>query len=294
MPGVVRAAHAKVNLWLQVTGRRGDGYHLLDSLVVFAGLADRVEIDLADRASLSIDGPFADALVNEPGNIVQRAIELVAARLGHKPTLAVRLSKNIPVAAGLGGGSSDAAATLLALRELWRWAPGTPDLQAAAAGLGADVPMCLVPRPVLVGGVGEKLRQAVTLPPCAMVLVNPRVPLPTPDVFRALAAMPLPARQESDPAQMVFPDLATLAAAIEARGNDLTEAASRHVPEITAILAELRRAEGVKVAAMSGSGATCFALLADQDQAAAAATAITSRRPAWWIWHGPVLSGSAV
>ncbi|TAJ38986.1 MAG: 4-(cytidine 5'-diphospho)-2-C-methyl-D-erythritol kinase, partial [Reyranella sp.] len=176
-------ARAKVNLWLNVVGRRADGYHLLDSLVAFTDLADEVEVAAASDLSLAIDGPGARSLEAEADNLVLKAARLLAGRAGIAPRAAIRLVKRIPVAAGLGGGSADAAATLRALVELWRIAMPEEELFDLAAELGADVPMCLAGKPALVSGIGERLAPSPALPASAILLVNPGVPLPTPSVF---------------------------------------------------------------------------------------------------------------
>ena len=176
-------APAKINLWLNVVGRRADGYHLLDSLVAFTDLADEIEASPSDRLSLTVDGPFAATLADEADNLVLKAARLLADRAGVAPRVALRLGKHIPVAAGLGGGSADAAAALRALIDLWRVALPVEELFDLAARLGADVPMCLAGRAALVSGVGERLAPAPPLPPCAILLVNPGMPLPTPEVF---------------------------------------------------------------------------------------------------------------
>ena len=183
----MRPAHAKVNLWLNVVGRRDDGYHLLDSLVAFVDLADQVEARPGDRLSLGLEGPLAGALAGEADNLVLKAARLLADRAGVAPRAAIRLVKHVPVAAGLGGGSADAAATLRELVDLWRVAMPEEELFDLAAHLGADVPMCLAGRTAFVSGVGERLAWAPPLPECAVLLVNPGTALPTRDVFAARA-----------------------------------------------------------------------------------------------------------
>jgi 4-diphosphocytidyl-2-C-methyl-D-erythritol kinase len=278
---MVRDAPAKLNLWLRVTGRRPDGYHLLDSLVAFVDLADRIEIAQSDRLDLVSDGPFAVQLAGEADNLVLRAVRLLAERAGREPDVAIRLTKNIPVAAGLGGGSADAAAAIAGLAELWNLSMTADDLREIAGILGADVPMCLAARPALVSGVGEQLAPAPALPACGVVLVNPGYMLATPDVFRALRWTPagtvspprgLPARF----------DLEDLAVAVATRGNDLTGAAIALVPEIADVLAALRATAGVRVAAMSGSGATCFALCDTPADARRIATTLADGNSRWW------------
>jgi 4-diphosphocytidyl-2-C-methyl-D-erythritol kinase len=280
----MRLARAKVNLWLSVVGRRADGYHLLDSLVVFTDLADVLEVRPADGLSLDVEGPRAAEIAGEADNLVLKAARLLAGRAGVSPRAAIRLAKHIPVAAGLGGGSADAAAALLALIDLWRVAMPVEELFDLGATLGADVPMCLAGRTALVSGVGEVLRLAPTLPPCAILMVNPGTPLATPDVFAARrgafsVALPVPPS---------WPDMDAFVAALAARGNDLTEAAIALRPAIADVLGALRRSTGARHAAMSGSGATCFALYDTLDAARRAAGLLPQ---AWWRHAGLLASG---
>ncbi len=272
-------ACAKVNLWLNVVGRRADGYHLLDSLIAFADLADSLEATASDRLSLVLEGPAAGALGGEPDNLVLKAARLLAERAGIAPHAALRLTKRIPVAAGLGGGSADAAAALLELSALWRVSLPREDLFALAARLGADVPMCLDGRAALVAGIGEKLVPAPALPDCGLLLANPGVALPTAGVFAARRG------EFSAPPTLTRPwsDLAGLVEALAARGNDLTTAATSLCPAIGDILACLRSTSGVRYAAMSGSGATCFALY---DTPSAAQQAAAQVPPPWWRHAG--------
>jgi 4-diphosphocytidyl-2-C-methyl-D-erythritol kinase len=275
-------ARAKVNLWLKVVGRRADGYHLLDSLVAFTDLADEIEAAPSDRLTLGVDGPLASALAEEGDNLVLEAARRLAERAAVAPRAALRLTKRIPVAAGLGGGSADAAATLRALIELWRVALPVEELFDLAAELGADVPMCLAGRAALASGVGERLAPAPALPPCAILLVNPRVVLPTPDVFKARRG----AFSEPRP-PIPWTDLAGFATALAARGNDLTDAAIALRPVIADVLAFLRKSDGALHAGMSGSGATCFALYESVELAKHAA----ARLPATWWHHAGTLVG---
>lgn len=271
-------AHAKVNLWLNVVGRRADGYHLLDSLVAFVDLADRVEVEPAARLSLTLDGPLAGALEAEPDNLVLKAARLLADRAGVSPRAAIRLSKHVPVAAGLGGGSADAAAVLRALVELWRIAMPEEDLFDLAARLGADVPMCLAGRAAFVSGIGERLAWAPPLPPAAILLVNPRKALATRDVFGARTTAYSPER----PAPRGWSSLDELAGLLAERGNDLLPAALSLEPAVGAVLERLRGGTA-RHAGMSGSGATCFALYDTLDEAQAAAAALPA---GWWSHAG--------
>jgi 4-diphosphocytidyl-2-C-methyl-D-erythritol kinase len=271
----VRPAHAKVNLWLKVVGRRGDGYHLLDSLVAFVDLADRLAVRPADRLSLELDGPLAGALAGEADNLVLKAARLLADRAGVAPRAAIHLAKHVPVAAGLGGGSADAAAALLELVDLWRVAMPEEELFDLAATLGADVPMCLAGRTAFVSGIGEHLQPAPPLPACAILLVNHGATLPTRDVFAARRAPFSHARPLARPWRTLGEFVANLAE----RGNDLTEAAVALAPGIAQVLEVLGRSEGVRHAAMSGSGATCYALYDSLEPARRAASALPI---AWW------------
>ncbi|HEX9489133.1 MAG TPA: 4-(cytidine 5'-diphospho)-2-C-methyl-D-erythritol kinase [Stellaceae bacterium] len=275
-------APAKLNLYLHVVGRRADGYHLLDSLVAFAAPADEVIAEPAPALSLAVRGPYAAALADAPrDNLVWRAAERLAAQAGRPAAAALTLIKNLPVASGIGGGSSDAAAALKALAALWRLDPAPADLAALAATLGADVPVCLAARAAWLGGIGEEVAPAPALPPVTALLVNPGIALPTPVVFEA--------RQGpfSAPARFAMPaDAAGLAALLAARRNDLAAAAIGLVPAIGDVLERLAALEDALIARMSGSGATCFALFATPEGAAAAAAQLRAERPGWWVAAG--------
>ncbi|HUB94634.1 MAG TPA: 4-(cytidine 5'-diphospho)-2-C-methyl-D-erythritol kinase [Stellaceae bacterium] len=286
--GVTERAPAKLNLYLHVIGRRADNYHLIDSLVAFADIGD--ELDAAPAAGLSLDitGPFADALAGDSTeNLVWRAATLLVGRLGRAPDVALRLVKNLPVASGIGGGSSDAAATLRALVRLWRMPVGEELLNAIAAALGADVPACLAARSVWVGGVGEELEITPPLPPVFLVLANPGIALPTAAVFKRRVG------SFSKPGRFVPPaDAAALARLLAERGNDLTDAAIGLVPEIGEVMRCLDATDGALLARMSGSGATCFALYADARQAEAAAVRLAADHPRWWVKTGALCHGN--
>jgi len=271
----VTRARAKINLWLKVVGKRADGYHLLDSLVAFADLADTLDAAPADTLSLAVDGPQSGSLAAEPDNLVLKAARALAASTGVAARAALRLTKNIPVAAGLGGGSADAAAALRALIELWRVAMPDERLFDLAGTLGADVPMCLAGRTAVASGIGDRLAPAPTLPSCGLLLVNPGVALATKDVFARRQA----SFSRSLPVEQAWSSLGDFAAALGARGNDLTEAAVSLQPIVGEVLAILGRAPAVRYCAMSGSGATCFALFDDVAQAQAAAQTLPT---SWW------------
>lgn len=286
MKVVRRAAPAKLNLYLHVLGRRDDGYHLLDSLVAFADIADVVTARPAETLSLEITGPFAAVLHGDPAeNLVWSAATALATRAGIEAKAALTLEKNLPVASGIGGGSSDAAAALKALGELWGLDLGERKFQGLAESLGADVPVCLFGETAWLGGIGERVVPAPPLPPCAVVLVNPGVSLATPAVFKArTGAFSESARFEAAPA-----DAAALARLLEARRNDLTPAAVGLAPDIAAALRALAAETGALIARMSGSGATCFALLADAAAAERVAGRLRRAHPHWWVAAGRLL-----
>ncbi|WP_042704039.1 4-(cytidine 5'-diphospho)-2-C-methyl-D-erythritol kinase [Azospirillum sp. B506] len=310
---IVEAAPAKLNLYLHVTGRRADGYHELDSLVAFAEYGDsialtpgaaRVTLRGADLPPagprLAIAGPYGPALMGEnpAGNLVMRAAHALAARLGREADVMIALTKALPVASGIGGGSADAAACLRALARLWGVPADDPALFAVAAGLGADVPVCVAGRSCYFGGIGDLLDEAPDLPETHVVLVNPNVPVPTPAVFKAMAAaragngpgngsgngsgsgagFSAPARFTRRPA-----DAGDLAALLLERTNDLTAPALTVAPVIADPLAALERSAGCLIARLSGSGATSFGLYATAAAAESAATAIAAAAPGWWV-----------
>jgi len=279
-------APAKVNLYLHVLGRRADGFHLLDSLIAFADIGDTVTAAPADTLRLTVAGPEGAAIgALGDDNLVMCAARLLGARAGVKAGAALSLDKRLPAAAGIGGGSSDAAAALRALARLWQVQLAELELVALALELGADVPACLVGRPVWAGGIGERLEPATGLPPAGIVLANPRRPLPTAAVFRQRSgAFSEPGRFAAMPA-----DAAGLAAVLAARRNDLTAAAVGLVPEIGAALDRLARLPGALLARMSGSGATCFALFGDRAAAVAAGQGLVRTEPGWWSAAGALL-----
>lgn len=277
-------APAKVNLYLRVTGRRTDGYHLLDSLVVFPAVGDTVEVGAGEALNLAVSGPFAADVPDGADNLVLRAARLLAEAAGLSASAGVHLVKRLPVASGIGGGSADAAATLAALARLWRLDAGAVDLPALALRLGADVPMCLAGRPAFVGGIGEELAPAPPLPRFSLLLANPGVAVATPAVFVARrGGFSAPCRFSDPPA-----DAEALARLLADAGNDLAEAATRLAPEIGDVLAALGGQPGALLARMSGSGATCFAMFASHPAAEAARAALAARRPGWWLAAAPV------
>ena len=283
---VREAAPAKVNLYLHVTGRRADGYHVLDSLAVFGPAMDTVVAEAAEDLSLALDGPFGAALQAEPDNLVLRAARALAGMAGVPAHAALGLTKRLPVASGIGGGSADAAAALRALNALWGCGLDEGALAAIAAPLGADIPVCVASRPMRMQGVGEILLPAPRLPACGLLLVNPGVALPTPAVFKARAPGFTPAA--TLPA--AWPDAAAMARDLSALRNDLEPPAIGLCPLVAEVLAALRALPGCLLARMSGSGATCFGLFAD----AAAARAAAAMLPGvWWRDAGGLYGAGA-
>jgi 4-diphosphocytidyl-2-C-methyl-D-erythritol kinase len=279
-------ARAKVNLSLLVVGRRPDGYHLLDSIVAFAGYGDAVAVRPAADLSLNVDGPTAGLLPAGEDNIVLRAARLLAERAGIAAGAAILLTKRLPVAAGIGGGSADAAAALTALGRLWSVDLPEDAWTGLALALGADVPVCLRGRATRMAGIGEILTDIPPLPPAWLVLVNPMLPCPTPAVFKGRQgpfSPPMPLESDED-----LIDAAALARALARRGNDLAPAAVALVPAIGAVLDALAARPGCLLARMSGSGATCFGLFAAGSEAAAAAAALAAARPDWWVQAAPL------
>lgn len=279
-------APAKVNLTLHVVGKRDDGYHLLDSLVAFAGVGDTLDFAPADTLSLDVTGPTA-AQIPDGENIVLKAARLLAeAAGGQAQGAAIRLTKRLPVAAGIGGGSADAAATLKGLIRLWNLTLPAESLSRVALAIGADVPVCLAGAPTRMMGIGERLEPAPALPPAWLVLVNPMVPLHTPPVFKARTG-PFSA---ADPLSESPADAHALADALASRRNDLTPPAISIEPVVGEVLAAIAATPGCLLPRMSGSGATCFGLYGTEAEAVAAAAALAAAQPGWWVAPARLLS----
>ncbi|MDE0058616.1 MAG: 4-(cytidine 5'-diphospho)-2-C-methyl-D-erythritol kinase [Defluviicoccus sp.] len=272
-------APAKVNLFLHVTGRRGDGYHELEGLVAFAAICDRIEVRPAERLEFETGGPFAAKLDPRAENLAVRAARALAEAAGIAPDARIRLHKALPVAAGLGGGSADAAAVLRALAALWDVTLPGDALAALALRLGADVPVCLAARPSMVRGIGERIDAAPALPTAPILLVNPAVPLATAAVFAAREG-PFSKPRRFDAA---LPDVPALAAALSETGNDLAPGARRLCPDIDAMLEAIGTSPSCLLARLTGSGPTCFGLFPAQDHADRAAARIAAARPRWWV-----------
>ena len=269
-------APAKINLFLHVGSKRPDGFHPLQSLAVFTGLGDVLAMEAAPDLSLAIEGPFARGLDGEGDNLVLRAAKALDRDGGAR----LILTKNLPVASGIGGGSADAAAALRGLRQLWRLDKDDAVLRDLAAGLGSDIPACVLSAPCFMEGRGEILRALDSMPRVPMLLVNPGVAVPTRDVFAALESrsgveMALPRGH--------FSDTADLLRFLETTCNDLEEPARRLQPVIGEVLGRIAALPGALLARMSGSGATCFGIFADEDCCRRAAAILKRSSPGWWV-----------
>ena len=284
-----RTAPAKVNLSLRILGRRADGYHLLESLTTFAELGDEISVAPADRLTLTVDGEFAAAAGGGKGNLVLKAAQLLQERTGCAQGATICLTKHVPVGAGLGGGSADAAMALHLLNELWTLNVSRDTLIGWAPELGADVAMCLAARPVFACGIGEILTPLPSpLPAFHAVLVHPRTPLLTADVYRALQVVAQPSRLPApgalNPAQWL--------AYMRAQGNDLEPAAMQVSPDVPKVLHALQQlTPAASLVRMTGSGACCFALYPTPDAATQAAAHIRAQHPHWWVVATPLFSG---
>lgn len=283
-PSLTTRARAKVNLDLRVLGRRADGYHELESLVAFAGIGDTLTLEPGAPLSLSIAGPRAAGLEVDDGNLVLRAARALEEA---RPSLKLgrfHLVKRLPVAAGIGGGSADAAAALRLLARLNGISLGDPALLSVAAQVGADVPVCLDSRARLMAGIGERLGPVLRLPPLFAVLVNPGVAVETVAVFRALGLSQ--GQKLAEPrgeGEHGFGPAGDFLPRLIRSGNDLAAPARRAAPEIDEVIARLEALPGCRLARMSGSGATCFALFDDRAASAEAAKALARARPGWWV-----------
>lgn len=283
-----RLAPAKVNLYLHVLGRRADGYHDLDSLVVGLDIGDQLTIAPAADLRLQVSGPFAANLGPAHDNLVMAAARGLRAVCDTTLGAAIHLEKRLPVAAGLGGGSADAAAALSGLMALWDRQPEPAALDRLARSLGADVPVCLFGAPAVVGGIGERITPTPSLPNLHVVLAWPAPALATADVFAAHRAT-----GEADPIlSRAYADVAGFVGELRYRRNDLEPTARALCPAIGDALALLAAAEGCVLARMSGSGACCFGLFASTETAAAAALRIGALRSAWWVVAARFLGGS--
>jgi 4-diphosphocytidyl-2-C-methyl-D-erythritol kinase len=281
-------APAKLNLFLEVTGQREDGYHLIESLIAFLDIGDLLYLKAAERSSLTVTGPFASGVPSGGDNLVMKALRLLERLSGRALPVAVTLEKRIPSGAGLGGGSADAAALLQGLPALYGLDIDDTVLRGEALALGADLPACLEARPVLVGGIGEILEPFSGLPAFPAVVVHPGKSLSTPDVYRAYDQ----AHRDCACCRggAAFPPLSVVDALAQRR-NDLEHAAIALEPAVAEVLTALSGSEGCLLARMSGSGSAAFGLFADDGAAQQAAVRLAARHPRWWV-EAAHLSGS--
>ena len=283
-PELAEIAPAKVNLTLRVTGRRADGYHDIESLVTFAALGDRLALTPGNALSLTVGGPGAGLTGADAENLVLKATRALAGRVAGLKAGAFHLHKTIPVAAGLGGGSADAAAALRLLARANNLATDDPRLIEAARATGADVPVCLDPRPRVMRGIGDILSGPLPLPRLSALLVNPGTALPTKVVFAGWSPTPkIGAKDTADlPETRKWGEL-DLLDWLAGESNDLEAPAIAVAPVIARVLGALRELAGCRLARMSGSGASCFGLFLSAAEMAAAAQVLRGKFPDWWI-----------
>ena len=279
---LVEAAPAKINLSLRVFGRRGDGYHELESLVVFGRCADRLSFTPGGELSLTVSGPSAALAGDNADNLVLKAARALAERSPGITLGAFALDKRLPVAAGLGGGSADAAAALRLIARANNLASDAPRFYEAARATGADVPVCLNPRARVMRGIGELLSEPLNLPPLPAVLVNPGAALATRAVFAGWmpGTPPAPLNQE---ALVKLSDRKALLQFLASQENDLERPAIAVAPVVAEVLAAMRGLPGCVVARMSGSGSTCFALFNSAAEATVGAEILHAKYPQWWV-----------
>lgn len=283
------SAQAKINLYLQITGKRPDGYHYLSSLVAFTEIGDQLTLIPSSELELEITGPMAPQFAAElpQNNLILRAAKALAAICHQKLPVKFKLEKNLPIASGIGGGSADAAAALRLLAQFWQLPAQDPRLTQVAANLGQDIPCCLTSRTCFFKGIGDITIPGPVLPACGVVLVNPLKPLPTPAVYKA---------RKGD--FSTLPDYTgtpltaeALAQDLSLYGNDLTTAAVGLMPEVKDILAAIEASPDCLLARMSGSGATCFGLYSDQTKAQIAAATLQAALPSYWVVASQITNG---
>lgn len=281
MTKIILNAPAKINLYLHITGKKPNGYHLLDSLVVFSDIGDVITIEASSQFSLTCDGPFAQNLPKNPDdNLIYKTVKVMADHINQPPNVAINLTKNLPIAAGIGGGSSDAATVLKGLAKIW----GITDINVLhniGLSLGADIPACLFKQPCFMRGIGGEIIPADNIPSMSLILINPNVPLSTPDVFQNRSA-PF--------SKMATFNSAHFIDALSKTTNDLQHSACQLAPEVQQVLDSLNKQKGCVFSRMSGSGATCFALFNTSKDATGAVLKLKSQHPNWWIECGKTYS----
>ncbi len=276
-----QTAFAKINLYLHITGRAPNGYHSLSMGVAFLTIGDKLRINEAPDFYLTGEGPFFHHVPSDQGNLALKAAHALAAYAGASRKAHIHLCKDLPVASGLGGGSADAATTLLLLNQLWGLNYSLETLADIGLGLGTDVPLCLYRQPAFVSGIGERIYPMAFFPALSIVLVNPGVEVLTAKVYETYRHFGGPFSRE-----VVFPsfhDVTSLVAALHDTRNDLVEAALVHTPVIATVLERLGKSQGCLFARLSGSGATCYGIFRDEASAAQAAREIHAQEPEWWV-----------
>lgn len=271
-------APAKINLFLHITGKRNDGYHLLQSLFAFADYGDEIRIEESNNFSLAINGPFSDSILSEE-NLITKSVTALENHTGRRANCKIRLTKNIPVGAGLGGGSADAAATIKALIDFWDIKVPDKKIDNIALSLGADIPACLYNRPCFVEGIGEKIIPINSFPALPAILVYPNKGCSTTEIFD---------RYNLSPSKIITPpenlnDKQQLMEFLKKQKNDLTATAIDHIPEINNILDEIKNQKGCLISRMSGSGSTCFGLFETKEDSENAVQNIKKNNPGWWV-----------
>lgn len=272
-------APAKINLALHITGQRDDGYHLLDSLIVFANVGDTVSVEQADKLALEIDGPYAHCLGVKQDNLALRAAQLLSAAVGKNSGALIQLTKNLPIGGGIGGGSADAAATLKLLQQLWEAQISNTALTELALQLGADVPVCLSETSAHVQGIGEQITPLNNIPQMHLVLVYPNIAVSSSGVYQrgiTTYSSALPSYTEWQSVEKCITYLSSCT-------NDLTENAISIAPVIGGVLELISKQEDCLLARMSGSGSTCFGIFTTDDAAASATRNIQASHPDWWV-----------
>jgi 4-diphosphocytidyl-2-C-methyl-D-erythritol kinase len=281
-------ARPKVNLYLEISGRLSNGYHLLNSLAVFPKTGDLLTVNAANTLELEIEGTAPSGLGSADQNLVYRAAQLLQSKTGTRQGALITLQKNLPIASGVGGGSSDAAGALHLLNQLWALDISIDQLAVWSAELGADLPVCVHGSAAFMSGIGDIIHPAPSFPDFHMLLVNPGMEVSTPAIFKQLD---LP-RKDQDPL-VEIPDLQNLnfdqfIQYLKKRCNDLTPPAMAQVPDIKQVLSEIAQTSGCALSRMSGSGATCFGIYETPEQARAAEVRIATDHPSWWIIPAPV------
>lgn len=275
-------APAKINLDLLITAKRDDGYHLLDSLVVFADFGDELTVEEADHLSIEISGPFARELSHGDDNLVLKAAKLFCQECGEEPNLKFHLVKNLPVSSGIGGGSADAAAALKLCIDYYSIDIGEDDLKNIALKLGADVPVCLKSTPVQMTDIGDGLKDFILADPLYMVLVNPGVSVSTPEIFKqySLSKPRFNKLRKNINSEIHLP---LMIKTLKESENSLQVSAISVEPRVKKVLNVLEQTDDAMLTRMSGSGATCFAIYNSNNECKMAVQKIKDEMPKWWV-----------